>query len=213
VSEETRHPDLELALRLRGGDDVAFAAFARAQHPVLVRFAAARFERQSALVDEVVQEAWVLFLESLGAYEGRSSLRTFLLGILVNVLRNRARAEGRSVPFSALGEGVEGDEGPVVAADRFLGEGAKWAGHWAAAPPRWDLDPVHQGELRAALAKAIAALPEAQRDVLTLRDVHGLEASEVCNVLGLTDIHQRVLLHRARGKVRGALEARFGEGL
>lgn len=204
--------DLQLAEKLNGGDDVAFAAFARAQQPVLIRFAAARIGRHGALAEEVVQEAWMLFLESLASYEGRSSLRTFLIGILVNVLRNRARSEARSIPFSSLGTS-ENDEGPVVAADRFDAEGTRWAGHWAAAPPPWDLDPVHQSQLRATLNDAISALPAPQRDVLTLRDVHGWEAEEVCNALGLTDTHQRVLLHRARGKVRSALEARFGKGL
>jgi RNA polymerase sigma-70 factor (ECF subfamily) len=203
------HADARIAGQLRAGDEAAFAAFARAQHPVMVRIAAARLQGQPALVEEIVQEAWVVFLESLPRYEARSSLRTFLAGIVLNVLRNRTRSEGRSVPFSSLGDASD-DEGPVVAVDRFLGSGERWAGHWAAPPRPWDLDPVDQRQVRETIELALGALPEAQRDVLTLRDVFGWDPSEICNALSITDTHQRVLLHRARAKVRSALEARFG---
>lgn len=208
-TETGRAADRALCARLRAGDDGAFAAFAREQHPVLVRFASSRLGRGSPLVEEVVQEAWVVFLESLERYEGRSSLRTFLVGIVLNVLRNRARAEARTTPLSALDDAGEG--GATVAAERFAGEGHPWAGHWLAGPRAWREDPAARRELREALEQEIAALPAAQRDVLTLRDVLGFDGEETCNALGLGDTHQRVLLHRARARLRAALERRLGE--
>jgi RNA polymerase sigma-70 factor, ECF subfamily len=202
------HADLAIAARLRDGDERAFAAFAALHHAALVRFASARLgSAQRAIAEEAAQEAWVVFLERLEGYEARSSLRTFLFGILVHVLHNRARAEARSVPFSA----IEGDDdAPALSADRFLAESETWAGHWSAAPAAWRVDPVESREIRAILGSAIEALPPAQREIVVLRDVMGWSAEEACNTLGLSDIHQRVLLHRARSRLRAILELHLG---
>lgn len=206
--------DRALCERLRVGDEAAFTAFAKSQHPVLLRVAASHLGARSSLVEECAQQAWVVFLESLDRYEARSSLRTFLVGILVNVLRNRVRKEAHSVPLSSLVAPVSDDEaGPTVDPGRFAPTAHAWPGHWIEAPRHWSMDPACARELRDALESAIALLPVAQRDVVTLRDVLGWDADETCNALGLTDTHHRVLLHRARAKLRHALEARFGQVL
>jgi RNA polymerase sigma-70 factor (ECF subfamily) len=149
-------------------------------------------------------------LEGLATFEGRSSLSTWIFAILLHRARSRGVRERRSVPLTDLADGG-GDE-PEPPDDRFLPAGHRWAGHWAAPPRRWADAPDRSllgAEARALVESAIAALPEKQREVITLRDVQGLGAEEVCNVLGLTETNQRVLLHRARAKVRSALERYF----
>lgn len=205
------HADLAIARRLRDGDEAAFTAFASAHHGPMVRFAAGRLGPRRAIAEEAAQEAWVVFLERLEGYEGRSSLRTFLFGILVNVLRNRSRAEARSVPLSSVAREDEGEDAPAVPEDRFLAASETWAGHWSASPPAWRGDPAELRETRELLAAAIDALPSAQREVTMLRDVLGWTSEEACNALGISDTHQRVLLHRARAKLRSALEEHLGE--
>ena len=145
--------------------------------------------------------------KGLDRFEGRSSLKTWIFRILTNTAKTRGEREGRSVPFSSLG-GDADNEAPVEA-DRFLGDGHRWAGHWASSPrnPR-DVpeERLLADEARGRIAAAIGTLPENQRAVITLRDVEGLSAEEACNVLGLSETNQRVLLHRARAKVRAAFE-------
>ena len=158
-----------------------------------------------AIAEEVVQEAWLTVLRSLDRFEGRSSLRTWVLGIVVNLARSRARSERRSTALSEPG-------GPVVHSDRFLAaDHPRWPHHWATEPVTW-ATPEREllaGESRKVILDAIDALPAAQREVLVLRDLEGVAAADVCNILGLTDTHQRVLLHRARSRVRHALERYF----
>jgi RNA polymerase sigma-70 factor (ECF subfamily) len=149
-----------------------------------------------AVAEEVVQETWIAVLRSLHTFEGRSSLRTWICRILINTARRRAAREGRSVPFSAVME--QGGE-PPVDPSRFAG------GHWIAFP----VDPAERvlgAEVREQIARAIDALGSPQREVIVLRDVEGWPAEEVCEALELTPGNQRVLLHRARAKVRQALE-------
>jgi RNA polymerase sigma-70 factor (ECF subfamily) len=153
-----------------------------------------------AVAEEVVQETWIAVFRSLDGFEGRSSLRTWICRILINTARRRAASEGRSLPFSA----VMGDDEPPVDPARFQREG-QWAGHWVEFP----VDPAERvlgAEVREHIERAIAALRSPQREVLVLRDVEGWPAEEVCEALGLTPGNQRVLLHRARAKVRQALE-------
>ena len=148
-----------------------------------------------AVAEEVVQETWIAVLRSLDSFEGRSSLRTWICRILINTARRRAAREGRSVPFSA----VMGDDEPAVDPARFAG------GHWIAFP----VDPAERvlgAEVREHIARAIDGLRSPQREVMVLRDVEGWSAEEVCEALALTPGNQRVLLHRARAKVRQALE-------
>jgi RNA polymerase sigma-70 factor (ECF subfamily) len=161
-----------------------------------------------AVAEEVVQEAWLGVIAGIGRFEGRSSLRTWIFRILVNTAKTRGQRETRSVPFSSLA-GPDGDDEPAVPADRFLGPDHRWAGHWASTPrsPRDVPEAELLGtEARERIAAAIDALPESQRAVITLRDVDGFDAAETSGLLGVTDGNQRVLLHRARAKVRSALE-------
>jgi RNA polymerase sigma-70 factor (ECF subfamily) len=157
-----------------------------------------------AVAEDVVQEAWVGVLRGIGRFEGRSSLKTWLYRIVANTAKTRGVRESRSVPFSSLGD--DGDVG-TVDADRFLGSGERFPGHWAVPPQAW----APEGRLLAdetldVVERAIEKLPPAQRAVITMRDVQGFTSEEVCNALDLTETNQRVLLHRARAKVRSALE-------
>lgn len=159
-----------------------------------------------AVAEEVVQEAWLTMLRSLDRFEGRSTFRTWLLGIVVNLARSRARAERKSLSMPS------DDDGPVLDGARFLPAGdARWPHHWAAEPSPWPTPEQHllADETRRLILATIETLPAAQREVLVLRDLEGLAAADVCNVLGLTDTNQRVLLHRARTRVRAALERHF----
>jgi RNA polymerase sigma-70 factor (ECF subfamily) len=160
----------------------------------------------AAVAEEAVQEAWIVVLESLDRFEGRSSLSTWILGIVLNVARARGRHESRSRPFSS----VRTDAEPIIDPDRFLPpDHERWPGHWAIAPPPWPERAIETAEAAQVIRETVAALPQAQRAVITLRDMIGCTAQETCNALGLTDTNHRVLLHRARTKVRTALEAAF----
>ena len=203
--------DAALVAALRRGDEAAFRALVERYHAAMVRLALS-FVSTRATAEEVAQEAWLGVLEGLDRFEGRSSLRTWVFRILTNTAKTRAVREGRQIPFSALAGPDEGE--PSVDPDRFLGPDDRWAGHWAAPPRRWETLPepsLVAGELRARIATAIESLPDTQRTVITLRDVEGWSAEEVCNVLELSETNQRVLLHRARSKVRNALERYFEE--
>jgi RNA polymerase sigma-70 factor, ECF subfamily len=195
----------ELLESLRHGDERAFARLVDGYGAAMLRVARL-YCRDRAVAEEVVQEAWLGVLRGIGRFEGRSSLRTWLFRIVANVAKTRAVREARSVPFSALA-GLE-DEGPSVDADRFRGPEDKWEGHWATPPVDWERpdERLLAAEARAVIAKAIDALPDGQRLVISLRDVEGWSAEEVCNVLELSETNQRVLLHRARTKVRQALD-------
>jgi RNA polymerase sigma-70 factor (ECF subfamily) len=156
-----------------------------------------------AVAEEVVQEAWLTVLRSLDRFERRSALRTWVLGIVVNVARSRARVERRSVPLEAEVAGASVDPARFLPADH-----PRWPHHWAAEPIAWRTpeEDLLAGETRRIMLQAIDALPPTQHDVLILRDVEGVGAADVCNILGITDTNQRVLLHRARSRVRAALE-------
>ncbi|HEX9049152.1 MAG TPA: sigma-70 family RNA polymerase sigma factor [Anaeromyxobacter sp.] len=200
--------DPELLRRVRAGDPAAFAGLVRRHGGGLLRLARL-FVRDGAAAEDVVQETWMAVLEGLGGFEGRASFKTWLYRILANRARSRAVKEGRSVPFSALQE--PGDDGGALDPGRFDA-----AGRWRDPPAGWtDETPERlalEAETRAAMEAAVAALPPAQRAVLVLRDEDGLETDEICNLLGLTVTNQRVLLHRARTRVRQALEAHMRGG-
>ena len=190
--------DTQIVARLRAGDEAAFAEIVRAWSPAMLRVARAHVHSH-ATAEEVVQEAWLGVLRGIERFEGRSALRTWLLRIVANIARTRAVREARSVPVSA----VAGDE-PSVPVDQFRGPDDLWAGHWASPPAEWSL-PDHTlltRELRTELLAAIDALPDSQRRVISLRDVEGWSADDVCDVLELSEANQRVLLHRARSTVR-----------
>ncbi len=160
------------------------------------------FVQPRAVAEEVVQDTWIAVLEGIERFEGRSTLRTWVFTILSNRAKTRAVRERRSIPFSALAGG-----GPAVEPERFLPATDGWAGHWDSSPGPLPPDEfLLAGETRRHLAAAIRELPAGQRAVLTLRDVEGWSADEVCNVLELSETNQRVLLHRGRSTVRHALE-------
>ena len=183
---------------LRSGDERAFEMLVN-HYDGSLRRVARTYVRTPAAVDDVVQETWLGVVRGLSAFEGRSSLRTWIFGILLNQARTRARRDARSLPFSAL----ETDDGPTVDPAAFGADG-----RWASAPARLDGDPetgLLSGELRAELLHAVEGLSEEQRAVITLRDLVGCSAPEVCELLDISDGNQRVLLHRARTRVRNAL--------
>lgn len=191
--------DAELLARLRAGDAAAFAAVVRAWSPAMLRVARVHV-RSHAVAEEVVQEAWLGVVRALDGFEGRAQLRTWVFRILVHTARRRGGQEARRPDVPA---------GPTVDPDRFRGDDDPWPGHWRdeAAPADWGPEAaLLAGEFRDVLARALAELPARQRAVVELRDVHGLDAEEVCRVLDLTPANQRVLLHRARARLRAALE-------
>ena len=189
---------------LREGDESAFMTLTGEYGPMMLRVAL-MYVSTRAVAEEVVQEAWIGVLKGIGRFEGRSSLKTWIFRILTNTAKTRAQREGRSVPFSALASAAT--DGEAVDPERFLGDGERFAGHWGAPPRRWGPEErLVSAEAQEVIDAAIATLPPAQAAVITMRDVEGLDAEEVCNALDLTETNQRVLLHRARSKVRQALE-------
>jgi RNA polymerase sigma-70 factor, ECF subfamily len=206
--------EVRLVQALRRGDEAAFTWLVRTHHPALLRYAGV-FVRDRAVAEEVVQETWLGVIKGIGSFEGRSSVKTWLFHILANRARTRGEREARSVPVSALVSREVGDDEPAVDADRFLpADAPRWAGHWAVAPEPWNApeERLLAAETRRVIEEAIAQLPPVQRKVITLRDVVGMEAEEVCRTMGLSDGNQRVLLHRARSRVRGALDLHFASG-
>jgi RNA polymerase sigma-70 factor (ECF subfamily) len=195
---------------LRGRDESAFRELVREYHPSLVRVARIYVPTQ-AVAEEVAQETWLGVLNGLDRFEGRSSLRTWIFRILTNIAKTRGVRDGRTLPFSALRDPAGVPEA-AVDADRFLDpEHPRWPGHWAVKPQAWPEDALLEAETRERLAEAIEALPATQRAVISLRDVEGWSSEEVCNALDLSETNQRVLLHRARAKVRAALEEYLNE--
>ena len=202
--------DLQLVEALRAGDEEAFAALTREYQAALLRVAQI-YVTTRAVAEEVVQETWLGVLQGIDRFEGRSSLKTWIFRILTNIAKTRAQREGRTLPFSALRRPDAVPE-PAVEADRFLPpEHERWPGHWASKPVAWPEDRLLAAETRDRIEVAIEALPPAQRAVISLRDVEGWSAEETCNALGLSETNQRVLLHRARSKVRAALEEHLEE--
>jgi RNA polymerase sigma-70 factor (ECF subfamily) len=163
------------------------------------------FVRTPAAAEEVVQEAWLAVVAQIDDFDGRSTVRTWIGAIVVNRAKTRGERDRRFVPFSALAA----EEDAPVELERFDARG-----FWSAPPRRWDSSPeglVLRKEARAQVEEAIELLPPAQRTVVILRDVEGWGSDEVCNVLGVSETNQRVLLHRGRMRLRAALERYHSE--
>jgi RNA polymerase sigma-70 factor (ECF subfamily) len=204
--------DLELLAALRCRDEAAFAKLVGQHHSALLRVARIYVSDRS-VAEEVVQETWLGVLRGLDNFEGRCSLKTWIFQILINRARTRGQREARSIPFSALaGHDAEGAD-PVVDPSRFAGSDSEYPDHWLTGPQRWDMTPEQlllSQECRAYIEQAIAELPPFQRQVITLRDVQGWGSAEICNVLQISESNCRVLLHRARSRVRQAMENYLG---
>lgn len=205
--------DLQLVDALRQGDESAFAALVDQYHTAMLRLAMI-FVRDRAVAEEVVQDAWLGVLRGLNRFEGRSSLKTWVFSILTNCAKTRGQREGRSLPFSAVWDADSDLDDPAVDPDRFRpADDPREPHQWVSFPRSWAAIPEEHflaQETLAAIRAAIAALPPSQREVITLRDVEGWTSEEVCNALGVSETNQRVLLHRARTKVRRKLDDYFG---
>lgn len=192
-----------LVARLQAGDEAAFVSLVRRHHAAMTRFASAMVPNR-AVAEEVVQDTWLAVVRGVERFEGRSSLRTWLYRILVNRARSTGAREHRSLPV---------DLTPAATVDPARFDAA---GHWVEPPQPWTDDVVVERVAAAGMARRamelLDALPPAQREVVLLRDVDGLAAAEVCDLLGLSEANQRVLLHRGRAGVRRLLEAELGEG-
>jgi RNA polymerase sigma-70 factor (ECF subfamily) len=203
--------DERLVAALLAGDERAFAALVDVHSPAMLRVAMT-YVPSRAVAEEVVQETWIAVMRGLESFEGRSSLKTWIFRILTNAALRGGSRERRSVPFAALAA-AESTAEPAVDPDRFLpAEHELFPGHWVLAPSRWPTpeEGLLSGETRAVIVAAIDALPRAQRTVLALRDIEGWSSEEVCAALEISAGNQRILLHRARARVRAAIEAYFG---
>ena len=212
--DQNRYGQLDeatLLARLQTGDEALFRDVVGQLTPTLLRLARSYTQTASAAQD-AVQDTWLTVLEKLDSFEGRSTLKTWVCGILVNVARRSGVREARTLPFSSA---WRDDRGPAVDPGRFHSRrDDATTGSWASPPVRWDQlpeDRLAATELRRVLDAAIAGLPLRHREVLTARDVVGMDAAEAASVLGLSLANQRVLLHRARSRVRAALELYAGD--
>ena len=198
--------EAELLARLRAGDERAFESLVDSYHGTMIAVART-YVKSHEVAEEVVQEAWLGVLQSLDRFEGRSSLKTWIMRILVNTAMTRGGREARSVPFSSVAPA--GLEEPAVEPERFRSPGEAFAGHWSRYPGDWSSLP-EEGllgrETLEVIKQAIEQLPASQQRVITMRDVAGYSADEVSDALELSPGNQRVLLHRARSRVRAALE-------
>jgi RNA polymerase sigma-70 factor, ECF subfamily len=194
--------------RLRRGDEGTFDELVTRHHSVLIRMALA-YVADREVAEEVVQDTWIAVIDGLSRFEGRSSLRTWIFGIMIHKAKDRGVREKRHVNFSSF-ESVDDDNDEAVDPSRFHQSG-EWAGHWAFPPQPWD-DQTPEKLLASqqavnAMNRAIEALPQTLKDVLILRDVEGVEAKEACDILRITETNLYVRLHRARERVRQAVES------
>lgn len=205
--------ELHLIEMLRNGDENAFEALVQQYHCAMLRLAMIYVPKQ-AVAEEVVQETWMGVLQGLNHFEGRSSLKTWIFRILTNRAKTYALREGRSVPFSSLSDVEIDSYEPDAEPDRFFPPTSQRPGSWISLPESWDEIPEKRllsQETSVCIGSAIEALPPNQRMVITLHDIEGWISKEICSVLSISEVNLRVLLHRARSKVRRALERYFNE--
>jgi RNA polymerase sigma-70 factor (ECF subfamily) len=196
-----------LIARLRRGDEGAFDELVNQHHSALIRMAMG-YVADREVAEEVVQDTWMVVIENLNRFEGRSSLRTWICGILIHKAKDRGVREKRHTTFSAF-ESYDDDNDEAVDPSRFQQTG-EWAGHWAFPPQPWD-DQTPEKLLASqqavnAMQRAIEGLPATLKEVLILRDVEGVDAKEVCELLNITETNLYVRLHRARERVRASVE-------
>jgi RNA polymerase sigma-70 factor (ECF subfamily) len=203
--------DADLVTAVLDGDERAFMTLVERYHTSLVRLAR-MYVPSEAVAEEVAQETWLAVFKGIHRFEGRSSFRTWLFRILTNIAKTRGQREHRSIPFSSTEQaGSEG--GPSVDPERFFPpDHSRAPDGWALGPTPWETpeESLLSGETREVILRAIEGLTPGQREVITLRDLEGWPADDVCNALQISETNQRVLLHRARTKVRAALEQYLG---
>ncbi|WDR02852.1 RNA polymerase sigma factor [Devosia algicola] len=188
-----------LVVALKKGDEAAFRQIFARENAALLAFAR-NFVRESAAAEEAVQDTWVAVIGGIGRFEGRSTLRSWIFSVLANIARTKAKRDGRILSFSDMGF-----NDPAVDPDRFSGDGT-----WLSPPGRWsEINPeriVGGRQLFAHAMVVMEELPPNQRAVVQLRDIEGLSAPDACDILGITEANQRILLHRGRSKIRAAIE-------
>jgi RNA polymerase sigma-70 factor (ECF subfamily) len=196
-------PLLVAALRRR--DEAAFVTLVRRYHGLMLRVAYAQLKDRAAC-EEVVQETWLAVIKGIDSFEGRSSLRTWMFRILTYQASARLERDGREIPFSALASADAAGPDPSVDPSHFFGrDHAPRPFFWVTDPSEWPEDALLAAETRAVIWGAVQELPDSQRLVISLRDLEGWAPEEVCEALGISDGNQRVLLHRARSRVREVL--------
>jgi RNA polymerase sigma-70 factor (ECF subfamily) len=196
--------DADLLARLRAGDEDAFMTLVDRYGPLMLRIALAHVPTR-AIAEDVVGDAWLGVVSGIERFEGRSSLKTWLLRIVTNRARTRGQKERRSVPLSSL-QGDDDDH--AVDPDRFQPlDHPRYPGGWSNPPQAWPEERLLAAETLEMIRDAIAKLPPRQQEVIVLRDVEGWDAEDVSDALAISDGNQRVLLHRARAKVRNELES------
>jgi RNA polymerase sigma-70 factor (ECF subfamily) len=197
--------EADLLVRLRAGDERAFETLVERHHAVMLAVARG-YVKTHAAAEEVVQDAWLGVLKGLDRFQGRSSLRTWIVSIVINIARTRGVRDARTLPFSSL-DSASGQ--PAVNPDRFRGPEDAFPGHWNRYPSDWRSLPEEvllSRETISTVMRAMDDLPAAQKAVITMRDVNGWTGEEVCAALDISPGNQRVLLHRARSQVRAALK-------
>lgn len=199
--------DLAILERLRAGDEPAFLMLVEQHQAAMLRIAQ-MYVSSRAVAEEVVQEAWLGIVKGLVRFEGRSALRTWMYRIVANIAKTRGRAEGRTIPFSALAGDDESDASIDPA--WFQDASSRFPGGWRTHPGPWSSIPEDRllgSETLHRIGEAIASLPPMQAEVIRLRDVLGWSSAEVRTALDISEANQRVLLHRARSRVRRELDA------
>lgn len=204
-----RRDEWDLVAALRRGEEDAFLALVNRYHRAMVRVARA-YLPSDAGAEDAVQEAWLGVLKGIEGFEGRSSVKSWIFRIAVFCAKTKRARDGWLIPVSALED--EDDDGPAVDPDRFEPDGTRYANHWSQPPEPWAEERLQSAETAALVRIEIERLPPSQRTVITLRDVEGLDSGEVCGILGISEGNQRVLLHRARSKVRAAMERYMKKG-
>ena len=207
ITSEVDAKELEFVQALRNGEEAAFTTLIERYHSRLLRLARA-FVSSEAVAEEVVQETWLGVLEGINGFEGRSSLRTWIFRILTNRAKTRGQRENRYVPFSDATTQADEERNSTLDLERFHSSG-HLNGHWAIPPSTWDENTPERlllsKESLERIEKAIQALPDNQRQIIILHDLEGIDSEEICKGLNISPTNQRVLLHRARSKVRSVL--------
>ena len=197
--------DEQTLAALRAGDERTFRELIARTYPMMKRVARAHVA-SDAVAEEIVQETWMAIVTGIDRFEGRSALGTWIFSILTNQAKTHSARERRALPFSCVAPGDA--EESAVDPDRFQRDDDAWPGHWATPPRPWQKPErrLLSLEAREHLKAALTRLPDRQRTIVGLRDVEGHSAEEVCDLLGLSQENQRVLLHRGRSRLRAALE-------